>query len=236
MTGTKNLLMNNDVENNEWKTEAPYLASLPVQNPFGVPEHYFNALPETINAAVFTEKLKEAIPVSGFSVPDQYFSILKAKIVIETGIGILQSLPQQDGNTIPDGYFQKLQANILARTIAEDNLEVVAEAANNMEVPVQHKGKIVRLWHSDLLKYASAACFILVTAFGLYLNQQNFKQESNVADIANEQLLYDIDEQDIIDHIDSNTPEIEKAAVNNQELETYILTHYSQSELASEIN
>jgi len=222
--------MKNDVENNEWKEEAPYLASLPIQNPFGVPEHYFNSLTDAINTTVYTEKLKEAIPVSGFSVPDQYFSILKARIVIETGIGILQSLPEKDGNTIPDGYFQKLQANILARTIEEGTAEI-SEAA-----PAQEKSRIVRLWHSDLLKYASAACFILVTAFGLYLNQQNFTQESTISDIANEQMLYDIDEQDIIDHIERNTPEIQKAAVKNEELETYILNNYSQNDLASEIN
>lgn len=222
--------MKNDVENDEWKTEAPYLASLLVENPFVVPEHYFNSLTDTINNTVYTEKLKEAIPVHGFSVPEQYFSTLKARIVIETGIGILQALPEKDGNTIPDGYFQKLQANILARTIEESATETIEV------VPVKEKSRIVRLWHSDLLKYASAACFILVTAFGLYLNQQNFKQESALAEMANEQLLYDIDEQDIIDHIDRNTPEIQKAAVKNEELETYILNNYSQSDLASEIN
>ena len=222
--------MKNDVENDEWKIEAPYLASLPVQNPFGVPELYFNSLTNTINNAVYTEKLKDAVPLSGFSVPDQYFSALKARIVIETGIGILQSLPEKDGNTIPDGYFQKLQANILARTIEESAAETIAVA------PVKEKSNIIRLWHSDLLKYASAACFILVTAFGLYLNQQNFKQESALTEMANEQLLYDIDEQDIIEHIDTNTPEIQKAAVKNEELETYILNNYSQSDLASEIN
>ena len=222
--------MKNDVENDEWKTEAPYLASLSVVNPFSVPEQYFNSLTDTINNTVYTEKLKEAIPVSGFSVPEQYFSGLKARIVIETGIGILQALPEKDGNTIPDGYFQKLQANILARTVEDVTMETTEV------VPVKEHSKIIRLWHSDLLKYASAACFILVTAFGLYLNQQNFKRESALREMANEQMLYDIDEQDIIDHIDKNTPEIQKAAVKDEELETYILNNYSQSDLASEIN
>jgi hypothetical protein len=222
--------MKHDVENNEWKTEAPYLASLPAENPFIVPEHYFNSLSDTINAAVYTEKLKEGIPASGFTVPEDYFSSLKARIVTETGLGILQHLPEKDGNSIPDGYFEQLQAKILARTTAETSADLKVVA------PIQEKSKIVRLWHSDLLKYASAACFILVTAFGLYLNQQNFTQESTVSDIANEQMLYDIDEQDIIDHIDRNTPEIQRAAVKNEELETYILNNYSQNDLASELN
>jgi hypothetical protein len=222
--------MKHDVENNEWKTEAPYLASLPAVNPFIVPEHYFSSLSDTINAAVYTEKLRDGISSSGFTVPEDYFSSLKARIVTETGLGILQHLPEKDGNSIPEGYFEQLQAKILARTTAETSADL------KVVVPIQEQSKIVRLWNSDLLKYASAACFILVTAFGLYLNQQNFTQESTVSDIANEQMLYDIDEQDIIDHIDRNTPEIQRAAVKNEELETYILNNYSQNDLASELN
>ena len=222
--------MKHDVENDEWKTEAPNLASLPSENPFGVPENYFNSLSDTINTTVYAEKLKDAIPASGFTVPEQYFSTLKARIVIETGLGILQHLPEKDGNSIPDGYFQHLQSKILARTTAETE-EVKPEV-----MPVQEKSKIIRLWHSDLLKYASAACFILVTAFGLYLNQQKFTQETNVSDIANEQMLYDIDEQDIIEHIERNAPVVQQKTPTHQELETYILNNYSQNDLSSAIN
>lgn len=215
--------MKTDVENNEWKAEVPYLAGLQKENPFRVPEHYFNELSGTISNTVYAEKLKESIPVSGFTVPEGYFRSMSAAIAAETTEDILQKLPRADGYTAPDLYFQKLTSSILAKTIAE-------------EVPARTESKIIRLWHSDLLKYASAACFILVTAFGLYLNQQSFTKEPTVAEIANEQMLYDIDEQDIIDHIEQNTPEAQKSTATHEQLETYILNNYSQNDLSSAIN
>lgn len=239
--------MKHDIENNEWKQEAPYLASLEKENPFSVPQEYLDNLPELIHGAIYADKLKETIPMSGFIVPDQYFNILQDSIFAEaTGNG-LQALPKADGFHTPDLYFQKLQANILAKTVASDfsakaieqNQPVqLAEAGplaktivNN--VPAKREPKLIRLWHNDLIKYASAACFILVTAFGLYLNQQNFNTESRSSDLVSEQVIYDMNEQDIIDHIEGNNVDVSNDNTANADLETYILNNYSQSDLSS---
>jgi len=222
--------MKTDVENNEWKAEAPYLASLQKENPFNVPEQYFNLLPDSINNSIYYEQLKEAIPMPGFSVPDQYFSSLEQRIA--AGIknadddegaqddNLIYSLPKSDGYTTPDLYFDRLHAKILEKTVAQD-------------VPAaKQSSKIIRLWHSGLLKYASAACFVLVSTFGLYINYSH--QEATRADIASEQLLYDIDEQDIIDNIQGNNTDVQQNDINKTDLETYILNNYSQSDLSSE--
>ena len=219
--------MKTDLENNEWKAEAPYLASLPVKNPFIVPEHYFDTLPEAITGTVYTNELKQVIPAPGYTVPDHYFSSLKDRILTQTSEEsdteeTLKRLPSSEGFSTPDQYFQKLQSKILAQTV-----EVAA--------PVLKQSKIVRLWHSGLLKYASAACFVLVAAFGFYLNKQTYKPEAaTAAEIANEQMLYDIDEQDIIDHVEGNVADAPKNTATNAELETYILNNYSQTDLSSE--
>ena len=218
--------MTTDVENNEWKAEAPYLAGLPKVNPFDIPEQYFNSLSSSISSAVYAERLKEQIKESGFTVPENYFGELKELISLQTNsIHILNVVPKQNGYSTPDSYFQKLQANILAKTVEESK-------------PLVQQTKMVKLWHSDLLKYASAACFILVTAFGLYLNQQSFTEESKKTELANEQMLYDIDEQDIIDHVQGNDAEEQIPILNvasQAELETYILNNYSQNDLSSNL-
>lgn len=231
--------MKTDIENNEWKELAPYLASLQKENPFSVPEQYFDKLSDQIKTSVYAAELKKVIPASGFFVPDQYFNSLKDRILAETAE--LPALPLQSGFSTPDLYFQKLQAKILARTVeSEVNAETVALPVAGpaqdvaVEAPMRTTTKITRLWHSDLLKYASAACFILVSAFGFYLNQQNFQRETGAAEIANEQMLYDMDEQDIIDHIQSTT--VNQHTVSDTELETYLLNNYSQNELSSAIN
>lgn len=253
--------MKHDIEDNEWKQEAPYLASLEKGNPFSVPQEYLNTLPELIHGAIYADELKEAIPMSGFIVPDQYFNVLQESIFAEaTGNG-LHELPKADGFHTPDLYFQKLQANILAKTVAlattakaieqnqlSDSAEAGPYAKTISSNPSARRGsRLIRLWHNDLVKYASAACFILVTAFGLYLNQQNFNAESKNADLVTEQALYDINEQDIIDHIEGNNVDVsnDHTAVSNKnsatsndntanaDLETYILNNYSQSDLSS---
>jgi hypothetical protein len=226
--------MKHDVEDHEWKLEAPYLASLKKENPFSVPEQYFDTLPELIHNVVYVNELKEAIPVSGFIVPDQYFEVLQSCILAENQEEGLQNLPRSEGFHTPNLYFQKLQASILAKTTGTDLLAIDYPAQlTEPDSAVKHQPKLIRLWHNDLIKYASAACFILVTAFGLYLNQQNFNTENKATDMASEQMLYDINEQDIIDHIEGNNVDVQNDNTAKADLETYILNNYSQSDLSS---
>lgn len=226
--------MKTDIENNEWKEEAPYLAGLKKENPFSVPEQYFDALPETIINSVYLSELKEEMPVPGFSVPDQYFSSLQDRILAQTTGGILNSLPSSEGFSVPDQYFQKLQSKILDRVAVEKQ---IPSAVEEEIIPVKAESKIVRLWRSGLLKYASAACFVLATTFGLYLNQQHqITAAASANDIANEQMLYDISEQDVIDHVQGTPADAKTNSKANADLENYILNNFSQNDLSSAIN
>jgi len=241
--------MKTDEENNEWKAEAPYLASLQKVNPFIVPENYFDTLPDAISNSVYFDELKQTVPASGFTVPDNYFVSLQDRIQFATtddtfsiSEPLLDKFPVNAGYSTPDQYFQKLQSRILAQTVELEQPVAIIPSLNNAitpnlekEIKPKAESKIVRLWHSGLLKYASAACFIVVAAFGIYLNQQNFSQESTSVEIANEQMLYDIDEQDIIDHVEGNVIDEPKTKMTNAELETYILNNYSQNDLSSEL-
>jgi len=241
--------MKTDEENNEWKAEAPYLASLQKVNPFIVPENYFDTLPDVISNSVYFDELKQTVPASGFTVPDNYFVSLQDRIQFATtddtvsiSEPLLDKFPVNAGYSTPEQYFQKLQLRILAQTVELEQPVAIIPSLNNAitpnlekEIKPKAESKIVRLWHSGLLKYASAACFIVVAAFGIYLNQQNFSQESTSVEIANEQMLYDIDEQDIIDHVEGNVIDEPKTKMTNAELETYILNNYSQNDLSSEL-
>jgi len=241
--------MKTDDENNEWKAEAPYLASLQKVNPFIVPENYFDTLPDAISNSVYFDELKQTVPASGFTVPDNYFVSLQDRIQFATTDNtgsisepLLDKFPVNAGYSTPDQYFQKLQSRILAQTVELEQQAAITPSLENAitpsveeEIKPKAESKIVRLWHSGLLKYASAACFIVVAAFGLYLNQQNFSQESTSVEIANEQMLYDIDEQDIIDHVEGNVIDEPKTKMTKAELETYILNNYSQNDLSSEL-
>lgn len=219
--------MKTEAEDNEWKAEAPYLASLPRENPFIVPEHYFDALPEHVNNAIYVSELADGVPNSGFTVPEAYFASLQERILLQTSEDTLSKLPDDTGFSTPDEYFKQLQAKIMAKTVEDQNSE--SDSASDSAMG----SKIVRLWRSGILKYASAACFILAAAFGFYLNQQSYSLKPTAVEIANEQMLYDIDEQDIIDHVESNGTDESKTVANSEDLENYILNNYSQSDLSA---
>lgn len=213
--------MDNNLENNDWKKEAPALAALPLHHSFSVPEGYFEHLPLQITNAIYLEKLKNKVAGTDFSTPEGYFEKLREQInaeVINERLKVIAPLAEQN-TAVPANYFEKLQANILSKTVDE---QVKKQPA-----------KIVRLWHSNILKYASAACFVILSGVGLYFYEQNHSSTKFAnTDIATEQMLYDIDEQVIIDHIEANGLHEPKPAAKDVALENYILNNYSQSDIA----
>ena len=215
--------MDNQEENNDWKKEAPILAGLSVHHHFSVPEGYFEDLPHRISNAVYLEKIKAEAVGSGFTTPANYFNELSEHIKTELLTEkIKAAAPASDDYAVPANYFEQLQSNILSKTI--------------YETKTSHSPRVVRLWHSKLLKYASAACFIIMSMTGIYFYQQH-KPAQKLAynELATEQFLYDIDEDVIIDHIKDNDLQEAKPAAKDVALENYILSNYSQNEIASNL-
>lgn len=199
-------------ENMDWEKEAPILAGLPKTTPYGVPDQYFDNLTNQIQRTVFLNSITKN-EGQGFSVPVNYFEELDQQIKSRIAIEQLRSTAQTDGFTTPVNYFDQLQAKVLAQTTT-----------------VKHNTKMLRLWHHEAMKYVAAACFIILSASGLYLNQQqNLKQLQNT-ELANEQLLYDIDENVIIEHL-LESQNTNATFASDSEMESYILDHYSSSEL-----
>lgn len=214
--------MDNQPENNDWKKEAPLLAGLPVRHPFSIPEGYFDDLSLHISNGVYLEKLKNKITETGLSVPENYFNQLNQHISSELLTVRLKSLAPVSDYEIPEGFFEQQRTNILNKTAGKGKKA--------------YRSKIIRLWHSSLLKYASAACFIILSTTGIYFYQQH-SDDRNIAyaDMATEQILYDIDEQIIIDHIQANELQQPNSAATDVALENYILNNYSQSDLATDL-
>ncbi|PIG99622.1 hypothetical protein CS542_05095 [Pedobacter sp. IW39] len=65
------------------------------------------------------------------------------------------------------------------------------------------------------------------------MNQQNFNTESRSSDLASEQVIYDMNEQDIIDHIEGNNVDVSMTTPPMRIWKLYSLNNYSQSDLSS---
>jgi hypothetical protein len=166
----------------------------------------------------------KGIKETGFTTPSNYFEELNDSIRVKMITERLRAAVPLDGHTVPPNYFEQLQSNILARTTGE-------AAASKQQT------KIVRLWRSNVVKYASAACFVIIAGMGVYFNtnEQGITQNNNYSDGTTEQLLFDIDEEVIIEHIEANYEDQQKPTAKEMALENYILNNYSQSDLTTNL-
>lgn len=218
--------MNENIENNDWMNEVPALAALEKRNPFSVPDGYFENSDEAIFSAVFLDGLKQKTSDNNFEVPQHYFENLAERI--QTRITLSEIPKAEKAFTVPENYFDTLQSRITERIAV---LEPKREA------------KIIPLWRRNIVKYVSAACFLLMASFGIYFYQNgsvSVGQPSPSAEaIVNEQLLYDIDENTIIDHLETQnttSSNIKTTSASDTEMENYILSNFSSSDLAQELN
>jgi hypothetical protein len=168
------------------------------------------------------EGLKNKTTHNSFEVPLGYFEDLSERI--ETRITISE-LPKATHNfDVPAGYFDNLQDRINAKIgVAEPKKEA----------------KVVPLWKRGMVKYASAACFLLVSTFGIYVyqNNQNTDTQLHASDIASDQILYDIDENTIIEHLETQEATVLKTnSASDTEMENYILNNFSSNDLTQEFN
>src|SRR5581483_6320746 len=103
--------MKRDRGNREWLKDYMSLKQVNPNNPFTVPEGYFDGLDERILAKIKLAELKKSIPESGFSVPENYFDDLTSNI--QARINIEEALDKEaTGFTVPEGYFDELANNI----------------------------------------------------------------------------------------------------------------------------
>ncbi len=202
-------------ENMEWESEAPTLAALPRITPYRVPDNYFNDLTSQLNTVAYLNGLTQK-DGNGFVVPSNYFEELNAQINSRIAVEQFKSIASNEGFKTPSNYFEKLQSSILEQT-----------------VNAKPENKVVRLWHRDFVKYAAAACFILVVASGLYVNEQNKVTQFQSTELASEAMLYDIDESVIIQHLTESQTATNTAS--QAEMESYILEHYSSTDLSNNL-
>lgn len=165
----------------------------------------------------------KGIKETGFTAPSNYFDQLNESIQAKLVTERLKAAIPETGFAVPANYFERLQEEISAKTVLE---------AAKAERP-----EIVSLWRSNLLKYASAACFVIVAGTGIYFNynETGVKANTNYTDAATEQMLFDIDEDVIIEHIEASFKNEQKPNASEVALESYILNNYSQNDLTGNL-
>ncbi|MBG6235681.1 hypothetical protein IWX76_002249 [Pedobacter sp. CAN_A7] len=166
------------------------------------------------------DNLKGRFGGADFAVPDNYFEQLNQEIQTRIAVERLKALHISNGFTVPELYFEQLHTKINSK----------------IQQPAVKQAKIIRLWQTDLFKYATAACFILVAASGLYINnQQSIPAQPVATELSYEQILFELNEDQVIDAVNDDQLTNTTAAANEKELEEYILNNYSQSDIVTNL-
>ncbi len=179
--------MTSDIGNKEWLNEFEPLKKVNPNNPFTVPDGYFNELNERIVSGIRLQNLKQNSPQE-FAVPANYFNDLSDNII--SRINIEQALNPEIDFAVPDNYFEQLTAQIQSRVLVE---QALVDSANTMTVPdgyfeklnknilnktvnqemVKRKAVVRRIFNSPIFKYATAACFLAIIGGGIFFSSSS---------------------------------------------------------------
>ncbi|MGZ3751073.1 MAG: hypothetical protein ACXVB0_22235 [Mucilaginibacter sp.] len=186
--------MNSDRGNREWLNDYMSLKQVNPNNPFTVPEGYFDELEQQIVSFIKLDDLKNGSPSQGFIVPENYFEELSGNI--NARINIEKALDKENtGLTVPEGYFENLHEQIQSRIVVEEALSeqshaytvpneyfnkltesILNKTANQQEVKkpeVAKRGIIRQMFASVAFKYATAACVTLAVGSIIIFNQNS---------------------------------------------------------------
>lgn len=192
--------MNENNDNTDWLNDYPDLKKQNRENPFRVPDNFFEEHQERIHSAIYADELKLKIPSEGFSVPDGYFEKMQDQVlsviqleglrtdnetftkpqeffneqqsIISARIKINEYAVNGSGFTVPENYFNELTAQINQKTGIKE---------------AQPKAKVRNLFTKSVFKYAVAASVAIVVAAGISIKQYQSahdvqKQLSNLPD------------------------------------------------------
>lgn len=118
--------MNSERGNREWLNDYMSLKQVNPNNPFTVPDGYFDELEQQIVSYVKLDELSSS-PSNGFAVPENYFDELSnninARIAIEEAAD-----KEAAGFIVPEGYFDELSQNIQSRITVGEALDKSEDA------------------------------------------------------------------------------------------------------------
>ncbi|TAH00332.1 MAG: hypothetical protein EAZ15_09335 [Sphingobacteriales bacterium] len=150
---------------------------------------------------------------SNFKVPDGYFDKLALNIQSTVFIENLKEKQLNAGFTLPQNYFENLKYKLA--TTGKINQQPLAKS----------KTKIFKL---NLIKYAAAACILIVCGFAVFINLGKNTIQKQLANLPNEDIeLYlqnntnNTDLPLIIQNVNEIKVEVDKK-ISTQELNDYL--------------
>ena len=190
---------------------------LPETDGFTVPKNYFESLPGSILGKI---KLEEAGHENPFLVPPAYFEELPDQIKATIAFHQLNKL-KEDAHALPEGYFNTLADRIKSRIAAEEG---------DVKVIVMKRSSTRSYWA------IAASVAILIGFIGVFYlssaptDTNILLSENTKTQIIENPDLYNIDEASMLEEMGIS----EEEAGNEQDAEEFLLE--SETEIGTDIN
>lgn len=200
--------MNEHTEHTNWLNEYPVLQNQNGENPFRVPDLFFEEQQQRIHSAIYAENLKLKLPSSGFTVPDNYFDSLQNQILSTVKLEGMRA--QQEPSVQSTEFFAEQQSIIAARvkinefaekgsgfTVPKNYFETLSDRINQKTgiKTVQQPAKMRSLFTRAAWKYATAACIAVAVITGISVKK--YQAAHNV-----QTQLSDLPDADIENYLD----------------------------------
>jgi hypothetical protein len=175
---------------------------------------------------------------NSFSIPENYFDILSDRLKSE--VNLIKITSKNDDFDVPANYFKNLKEQIKAQTILPQHKEKAFETPigyfeNNKSIILEKINPQRRSLNKRLslafIRYAAAACILLTTSFGIYLNSLNVKTNANALskipsadlELYLQQNIETSDIQTVIENIPTETVfSIQKAEIKDDDIVEYL--------------
>jgi hypothetical protein len=199
--------------NENWQNEAPKLAAMERNNPFIVPEGYFEEMHKQVQAQISIHQLDKRQDF--FKVPDEYFDSLTDQIMSQVKLEQLVGSADGEVFSLPENYFESLEDKI------NEKIGITAQEPSRVRKPA-----------SSWITYAAAACITAVLTFGIYTYRTSNTDtiESQIAQLPEEdivnylQLYSDAGDAPVIASSVENVPEVSELLpeISDSEIEKYL--------------
>jgi hypothetical protein len=199
--------------NENWQNEVPKLAAMERNNPFLVPEGYFEEMHKQVQAQISIHQLDKQ--QNFFQVSDDYFDSLTDQIISRVKLEELLTSADEEVFSLRENYFENLEDKINAK------IGITAQEPSRVR-------KLASSWTT----YAAAACITAVLTFGIYTyrtsNTDNI--QSQIAQLPEEdivnylQLYSDAGDAPVIASSVENVPEVSELLpeISDSEIEKYL--------------
>ncbi len=144
------------------------------ENPFTVPQDYFENSADRIRSLIKLEQFQTANAPNGMTVPEAYFETLTERLETSVLADSWKATASEHSFATPVGYFEQSESRIMAAIAAEQSPVVKAP---------------VRSLVPRFMRYTAAACVLVVAGLFIFNKMGSTNAEPKLSGVSDDEIV-----------------------------------------------